>query len=42
MGLPGFTVPEDPFTFYYLREAASKGNQNWTKLKIVAELPAKI
>jgi hypothetical protein len=42
MGLPGFSLPEDPFTFYFLREAAQKGDNKWTKLKIVAELPAKI
>jgi len=42
MGLPGFKLPEDPFTFFFLREAAAKGDNEWTKLKIVSELPAKI
>ncbi len=42
MGLPGFKLPEDPFTFYFLRESASKGDDKWTKLKIVSSLPAKI
>lgn len=42
MGLPGFNLPEDPFTFFFLREVATKGNNKWTKLKIVATLPAKI
>lgn len=42
LGLPGFALPDDPFTFYYVREQAQKGDNKWTKLKIVAELPAKI
>lgn len=42
MGLPGFKLPEDPFTFFFLREVASKGNNKWTKLKIVSSLPAKL
>lgn len=42
MGLPGFSLPEDPFTFYFIREVASKGTNKWTKLKIEAELPAKL
>lgn len=42
MGIPGFKVPEDPFTFFFLREAAEKGSKKWTKLKIVSELPAKL
>lgn len=42
MGLAGFRLPEDPFTFYYLRDVASKGSNTWTKLKIVSSLPAKI
>lgn len=42
MGLPGFTLPEDPFTFFFLREVANKGDNTWTKLKIVSTLPAKI
>ncbi len=42
MGLPGYTVPEDPFTLYFIREAAEKGKNSWTKLKITDTLPAKI
>lgn len=42
MGLPGFSLPEDPFTFFFIREVAAKGNQKWTKLKIEQNLPAKI
>lgn len=42
MGIPGFSLPEDPFTFFFLREVASKGNNTWTKLRIVQDLPAKI
>lgn len=42
MGLPGYSLPDDPFTFYFIREAAEKGKNRWTKLKIAATLPAKI
>jgi len=42
MGLPGFSLPTDPFTFFFLREVASKGDNEWTKLRIVQTLPAKI
>lgn len=42
MGLPGYTLPEDPFMFYFIREAASKGKNSWTKLRIAAVLPAKV
>ncbi len=42
MGLKGYALPADPFEFYFLREAASKGTNTWTKGKIVATLPAKI
>lgn len=42
MGLPGFTLPADPFTMYFIREAANKGDRRWTKLKISANLPAKL
>lgn len=42
MGLKGFKLPEDPFTFFFLREVASKNSNTWTKLKIVSSLPAKI
>ena len=42
MGLPGFKLPDDPFTMFLIRELASKGNNNWTKLKLSSSLPAKI
>lgn len=42
MGLPGYTLPEDPFTFFFIREAASKGKNSWTKLRIASVLPAKV
>lgn len=42
MGLPGYSLPEDPFTFFYIRESASKGKNSWTKLKIESTLPTKI
>ncbi|VTU31898.1 hypothetical protein H4CHR_02901 [Variovorax sp. PBS-H4] len=38
---PGLEMPENPFTFYYVTEDASKGSMSWTKLKIVSTLPAK-
>ena len=34
MGIPGFSLPRDPFTFRFSAEAASKGSNTWTKLKI--------
>lgn len=42
MGLPGFTLPEDPFSFFLVREVAKKGENRWTKLKVESNLPAKI
>lgn len=42
MGVPGVKLPTDPFTFYFLREAAEKNGKNWTKLAVVDKLPAKI
>lgn len=42
MGLPGFSLPSDPFSFFFLREVATKGTNRWTKLKIVSSLPAKL
>jgi hypothetical protein len=42
MGLPGYALPADPFTFYFIREAAEKGKNRWTKLRIAATLPAKV
>jgi hypothetical protein len=42
MGLPGFSLPDDPFTFFFIREVASKGTNKWTKLRIESSLPAKL
>jgi hypothetical protein len=43
MGLPGFSVPENPFEFFFIREdAENKKSQTWTKLVIKSSLPAKI
>lgn len=41
-GVPGIKLPEDPFTFYFLRELAVNGSNKWTKLKVLDKLPAKI
>lgn len=40
-GIPGVKIPEDPFTFYFLREVTTKGDNTWTKLKVLQELPKK-
>ena len=42
MGLPGFTLPSDPFGFFLVREVAKKGTQTWTKIRIESTLPAKL
>lgn len=42
MGLPGYSLPADPFTFFFIRENAQKNSNTWTKLKITSTLPAKI
>ncbi len=42
MGLPGFVMPEDPFSLFVVREVASRGTNRWTKLSLTATLPAKI
>lgn len=42
MGLPGYKLPEDAMTFYFLREVAQAKGNTWTKLRIVSTLPAKI
>lgn len=42
MGLPGFTLPSDPFSLYLIREVAKKGENRWTKIRVEADLPAKI
>lgn len=42
MGIPGFALPEDPYTLFFIRELASKGNNKWTKLRISGALPAKL
>lgn len=41
-GVPGMKLPEDPFTFYLLRQLASAKGNNWTKLEVLSKLPAKI
>lgn len=41
-GIPGVKVPEDPFTFYFLRDVTTKGDNTWTKLRVVSALPAKL
>ena len=42
MGLPGYTLPTDPFTIYFIREAAEKGKNSWTKIRLSPTLPAKV
>ena len=42
MGLPGFSMPEDPFTFFVIREVVSSNGNKWTKLTFNANLPAKL
>ena len=42
MGLAGFSMPEDPFQLYVVREVASKGQNRWTKLSLTTSLPAKL
>ena len=34
MGLPNYSLPDDPFVMYFIRESAEKGKNSWTKLKI--------
>lgn len=42
MGLPGYKLPDDPFSIYFIRESAEKGKNSWTKLRLAATLPAKL
>ena len=42
MNLPGFSLPEDPFTFVFVREIATKGSNKWTKLRIEPTVPTKL
>lgn len=42
MGLPNFTMPEDPFTFFVIRELVSANGNRWTKLVFSSNLPAKL
>ena len=37
-GIPGVVVPADPFTFFFIAEAAEKGDLKWTKLKVSDKL----
>lgn len=42
MGLPGFNMPEDPWTFFMLREVVSANGNRWTKINFCTSLPAKL
>lgn len=42
MGLPNFSMPEDPFTFFVIREVVSANGNKWTKLAFNSNLPAKL
>ena len=42
MGLPGYKLPEDPFQIFFIREAAEKNKNTWTKIRLSATLPAKV
>lgn len=42
MGLPNFSLPEDPFTFFVVREVVSANGNKWTKLTFNSNLPAKL
>jgi hypothetical protein len=42
MGIPGFKLADDPFTFHIIREVTSAKGNTWTKLNIKGALPAKI
>lgn len=42
MNLPGYKLPEDPFSIYFIREEAEKGKNSWTKIRLAATLPAKL
>lgn len=42
MGLAGFSLPENPFEFYLVREVASKGSNRWTKIQLMSSLPSKL
>jgi hypothetical protein len=42
MGLAGFSLPDDPFAFVFVREVATKGSNRWTKLRIESEVPTKL
>jgi hypothetical protein len=34
LGLPGFTMPSDPFTLTFRTESAAKGSNRWTRLTV--------
>jgi hypothetical protein len=40
--IPGIKVPENPFDFYFVREAAEKNGKSWTKLKVLTSLPKEL
>lgn len=39
--IPGFKIPADPFTFYFVCEDANKGDNSWTKLGVSLKAPVK-
>jgi len=41
-GVKFVTLPADPFTFYFVRQAAEKNGKSWTKLQVLDKLPAKL
>ena len=42
-GVKNVTLPEDPFTFYFIRESASDGKgKSWTKLRVSPTLPTQV
>jgi hypothetical protein len=42
MALPGFSVPEDPFTLFLVREVVSSGSNKWSKINFFSNLPNKL
>ena len=42
MGLPGFTMPEDPYTLFLVREVVAANGNRWSKIVFHSTLPAKI
>lgn len=42
MNLPGYKLPENPFDIFFIREAAERGKNSWTKIRLSSTLPAKV